>query len=145
MAPGGLPPIQAFAELLEYVSVSYAHDVTNALTAQQLLVEDEREGWLLPGLGFGMKRFGEPNMSPPRLEAFPRGIELALPRVSRVASLVADCVLAGDCPVLVPANRTGHSGMLMLTRSQQHVLEGEPRSEWKVAGVLVTQFRSYKS
>lgn len=143
-AHGGMPTIQAFAELMGYASASSAHDVTNALVAQGFLTKDGRGGRLLPGPKFGAKRGRALNVPEELLEALPKGVALEVLRVPKRSSLAAGGVLAGDCLVLAPADRTDLSGTLLLARRRQRVLAEAPSKGWGVAAVVVAQFRTYK-
>lgn len=144
-AHGGMPSIQAFAELMGYASPSSAHDVTNALVKQGFLAKDERGGRLLPGPMYGPKRSRAPAIPAELLEALPKGVALTVLRVPKGASLVGDGVLPGDCLVLAAAERTELSGTLLLARGRQRTLSKGPIEGWKVAAVVVAQFRRYGS
>jgi len=141
---GGMPSIQAFAELMGYASPSSAHDVTKALVAQKFLTKDDWGGRLLPGPKFGPKRPRTPNIPSELLEALPKGVELEVLRVPKGSLLVAEGVLAGDYLVLAPADRTDLSGTLLLARGRQRSLAEAQTPGWKAAGVVVAQFRTYK-
>jgi hypothetical protein len=141
---GGMPSIQAFAELMGYASPSSAHDVTNALVERGFLAKDERGGRLLPGPKFGPKRSKESSIPKELLEALPKGVELEVLRVPKGSSLATDGVLIGDYLVLAPADRTDLAGTLLLTRGRQRLLACEANDGWKVAAVVVAQFRKYR-
>lgn len=143
-AHGGMPSIQAFAELMGYASPSSAHDVTNSLVKQGFLAKDGRGGRLLPGSLFGPKRSRAPALPVELLEALPKGVDLTVVRVPKGSSLVGDGVLAGDCLVLAPAERTELSGTLLLARGRQRALSAGPVEGWKAAAVVVAQFRTYR-
>lgn len=144
-AHGGMPSIQAFAELMGYASPSSAHDVTNALVKQGFLAKDERGGRLLPGSLFGPKRSRAPAIPAELLEALPKGVDLQVLRVPKGSSLVGEGVLVGDFLLLAPAERTDLSSVLLLSRGRQRVLADRPSDGWIVAAVVVAQFRSYGS
>lgn len=142
---GGMPSIQVFAELMGYASPSSAHDVTNALVEQGFLSKDERAKRLLPGPKFGRK--SPPAQSIPRelFDTLPKGVSLEVLRVRKGSPLVADGVLAGDYLVLAPADRTDLAATLMLVHGRTRVLGTQAKEGWKVAAVVVAQFRSYRS
>lgn len=143
-AHGGMPSIQAFADLMGYASASSAHDVTNALVRQGYLTKDERGGRLLPGPLFGSKR-RQPAIIPAELAgALPKGVDLVILKVPKGSPLAIDGVLAGDYLVLAPANRTDLSDLLMLKRGQTRRLAQAVVPGWNVAGVVLAQFRSYR-
>ena len=143
VAHGGMPSIQAFAELMGYASPSSAHDVTNALVEQGFLSKDARARRLLPGPKFDWKKLALPSIPAELLEALPTGVELKVLRVPKASSLVVDGVVAGDFLVLAPPDRADLSSTLLLTRGRKRVLASEPTAGWKVAAVVVAQFRSY--
>jgi hypothetical protein len=143
-AHGGMPSIQAFAELMGYASPSSAHDVTNALVKHGFLAKDERGGRLLPGPLFGPKRSRAPSIPVELLEALPKGVELTVLRVPKGSSLVGDGVLAGDYLVLAPADRTDLSGTLLLASGRKRALAAQAREGWAVTAVVVAQFRAYR-
>jgi hypothetical protein len=143
-AHGGMPSIQAFAELMGYASPSSAHDVTNALVDQDFLAKDERGGRLLPGPKFGPRRSRAPSIPAELLEALPKGVELEVMRVPKGSSLATDGVLVGDFLVLAPASRRDLSSILLLARGRQRVFAAATTEGWKVAAVVVAQFRAYR-
>jgi hypothetical protein len=143
-AHGGMPSIQAFADLMGYASPSSAHDVTNALVRQGYLAKDERAGRLLPGPLFDGSRKRIASIPAELLDALPKGVELNVLQVPRGSSLVTDGVLSGDYLVLAPTDRTDLSGTLLLTQGRKRVLGTKPAEGWKVAAVVVAQFRSYR-
>ncbi len=140
-----MPSIQVFAELMGYASPSSAHDVTNALVEQGFLAKDERAKRLLPGKTF--RRTGPPARSIPRelLDTLPKGVKLEVLRVPKGSPLVTDGVLAGDYLVLAPADRTDLAATLMLVQGRRRVLNSQLTEGWKIAAVVVAQFRSYRS
>ena len=142
---GGMPSIQAFAELMGYASPSSAHDVTNALVDQGFLAKDERGGRLLPGALFRQRRQRSPSIPPELLSTLPKGVELEVLRVPAGSLLATDGVLAGDYLVLAPADRTDLAGTLLLVQGRRRILGSEPKAGWKVAATVVAQFRSYRS
>lgn len=143
-AHGGMPSIQAFADLMGYASPSSAHDVTTALVKQGFLAKDERGGRLLPGPLFGPKRPRALNIPSELLEALPKGVELTVLRVPKGSSLVEDGVLAGDYLVLAPADRADLSSTLLLSRGRRRVVAASSMEGWNVAAVVVAQFRRYR-
>lgn len=144
-AHGGMPSVQAFADLMGYASASSAHDVTNALVQQGFLAKAERGGRLLPGPMFASRRPRAPAIPAELLQALPSGVELAVLRVPKGSSLAVDGVLQGDHLVLAPADRTDLSSILLLSRGRQRVLSAGTVSGWKIAAVVVAQFRSYRA
>lgn len=141
---GGMPSIQAFADLMGYASPSSAHDVTNALVKQGYLAKDERAGRLLPGPLFDGSRKRTSTIPAELLEALPKGVELNVLQVPKGSSLATEGVLAGDYLVLAPADRSDLSGTLLLTQGRRRVLASAPAEGWKVAAVVVAQFRAYR-
>jgi hypothetical protein len=128
-----------------YASPSSAHDVTNALVEQGFLVKDERAKRLLPGPKFGRKGPSAPSIPRELLDTLPKGVKLDVLRVPKGSPLVTDGVLAGDYLVLAPADRTDLAATLMMVRGRTRVLGAQAKEGWKVAGVVLAQFRSYRS
>lgn len=144
-AYGGMPSIQVFAELMGYASPSSAHDVTNALVEQGFLAKDERARRLLPGPKFSRKRHQPQPIPPELLATMPKDVELEVLRVPKGSPLVGDGVLPGDYLVLAPAERRDLAAELLLTQGRRRVLGTTVADGWRVAAVVVAQFRSYRS
>lgn len=144
-AHGGMPSIQAFAELMGYASASSAHDVANALVEQGFLAKAGKGGRLLPGPTFGQRRATAPSIPAEVLEALPKESELEVLRVPKGSTLATDGVLPGDYLVLAPADRTDLSATLLLQQGRRRLLGTVPPEGWTVVAVVVAQFRSYRS
>lgn len=142
---GGMPSIQAFAELMGYASPSSAHDVTNALVEQGFLAKDARGGRLLPGAKFGHKRRRTPSIPVELLDALPVGFEWHVLKVSEGSGLVGDGVLAGDYLIWAASDLAELAGSLLLGQGRRYAIAAEPVPGWKVRGVVVAQFRSYRA
>jgi hypothetical protein len=140
---GGMPSIKEFAKLMEYASTSSALDVTNALVEAGYLVKEQRGGRLLPGPRFGKRVRKTHDIPVELLEALPKDVKLVVLRVPKASLLVTQSVLAGDCLVLAPPDRADLSATLLLARGRQRRLASELEVGWKVAGVVVAQFRRY--
>jgi hypothetical protein len=142
---GVMPSIQAFAELMGYRSPSSAHDVTKALVLAGFLARDERSGRLLPGPAFPRETAAPKDQLPAELrQLLPPDVPLQVTVVSGKA-LEGEGLLKGDNLVLARPDRLDLSLTLLLAKGPQRALATERQDGWTVVGVVVAQFRSYRT
>jgi hypothetical protein len=142
---GAMPSIGAFAELMGYRSPSSAHDVTKALVLAGFLARDERGGRLLPGPAFPRQSATPSDQLPAELrQLLPTDVPLQVVVVNG-KTFEGEGLLKGDNLILAPPDRLDLSSTFLLAKGRQRALSTMARDGWTVVGVVVAQFRSYRS
>ncbi|MGJ0223599.1 hypothetical protein ACQUZK_09380, partial [Streptococcus pyogenes] len=98
-------------------------------------------GKLTPGPLFE-KAPGRHDIPAELLQVLPSGEELRVVQVDEDWN-TDESVWAGDLLVLAPAHQVELSHLLVLRRGSTSVLANEPRSGWRVEGVVVGQYRAH--
>lgn len=139
---GLMPSLSALAELLGLRGASSVQELVADLVQSGFLAREGRAGRLVPGASFVRKSQREVTVPPELLAALPKDVELKVVRVPD-DSLKAEGLLAGDCLVVAPADRTDLSATLLLAKAGGIAVTSERWRGWSVGGVVVAQFRSY--
>jgi hypothetical protein len=137
---GIMPSVQRLAELLGVASTSSAHYVVQKLRDEGYLAANEF-GKLTPGPLFD-KAPGRHDIPAALLQVLPTGEGLRVVQVDENWK-TDDSVWAGDLLVLAPAGQVELSHLLVLRRGTTCVLSNEPRSGWRIEGVVVGQYRPH--
>lgn len=137
---GIMPSVQRLAELLGVASTSSAHYVVQKLRDEGYLAANEH-GKLTPGPLFD-KAPGRHDIPVELLQVLPAGEELRVVRVDDDWK-TDDSIWTGDLLVLAPADQVQLSHLLVLRRGSTSLLANEPRSGWRVEGVVVGQYRPH--
>jgi hypothetical protein len=138
---GILPCVQRLAELLGVSSKSSAHYVFTRLHAEGYLGSTEH-GKLTPGPLF-LKAPGSPSIPVELSAVLPSGPDLRVVCVDESWTLDSS-VWEGDLLILASAESPPTADALMLLRrGSAHTLANEPRSGWRVEGLVVGQYRRH--
>lgn len=148
---GVMPTIEGFARAMGYRSTASAHKAVKALIEERYLGQEERGGRLLPGATF--PRASSPGAAPavslrvpPEITAsLPDGVSLTVYVVPNDSLLAEHAVCAGDSLVLVNLTRTDLSDLILQKRGSVLTIDRHLKSGWRAIGLLVAQFRTYRS
>lgn len=139
---GILPTVQRLAELLGMASTSSAHYVIKRLREEGYLGSSEH-GKLTPGPDF-LKAPSFPAIPTELLSQLPAGPGLRVLRVDDTWTLDGS-IWEGDLLILAPESTApGEADLLVLKRGSTRVLANEPRSGWRVEGVVLGQYRTHR-
>lgn len=139
---GIMPSVQRLAQLLGVSSTSSAHYLVQKLRDEGYLAANEF-GKLTPGPLF-QRGPARPAVPPELLRELPAGEELTVVQVDETWREDSR-FLPGDLLILAPPEGASVNDLLVLRRGSARMVSGGPRSGWRPEGVLLGQYRAFKT